>query len=178
MPPGYPADYQAIISAAEQEGSVAVYSATDSASADLLLKDFRALYPKVQIRYYDLNSTEIYNRYLSETAANAETADVLWSGSMDLQLKLVADGHALTHHSPESAKMPKWAVYEDRAWGTTFEPLVIAYNKRLFPGGRRPGLARRSPASSQGAPAASRRRQADLVRPGEERLRLPAHDAG
>jgi len=35
---------------------------------------------------------------------------------MDLQLKLVADGHALTHHSPESAKMPKWAVYEDRAW--------------------------------------------------------------
>ena len=62
IPPGYPADYQAIISAAEQEGSVAVYSATDSASADLLLKDFRALYPKVQIRYYDLNSTEIYNR--------------------------------------------------------------------------------------------------------------------
>ena len=29
--------------------------------------------------------------------------------------------------------MPKWAVYEDRAWGTTFEPLVIAYNKRLLP---------------------------------------------
>ncbi|MGZ3284401.1 MAG: ABC transporter substrate-binding protein, partial [Xanthobacteraceae bacterium] len=133
LPPGYPADYQTIISAAEQEGSVAVYSATDSASADALLKDFRALYPKVQIRYYDLNSTEIYNRYLSETAANAETADVLWSGSMDLQLKLVADGHALTHHSPESAKMPKWAVYEDRAWGTTFEPLVMAYNKRLLP---------------------------------------------
>jgi iron(III) transport system substrate-binding protein len=97
VPPGYPADYQAIISAAEQEGSVAVYSATDSASADALLKDFRALYPKVQTRYYDL------------------------------------DGHALTHRSPESAKMPKWAVYEDRAWGTTFEPLVIAYNKRLFP---------------------------------------------
>jgi len=87
----------------------------------------------VQIRYYDLNSTEIYNRYLSETAANAETADVLWSGSMDLQLKLVSDGRALTYRSPETAKMPKWAVHEDRAWGTTFEPLVIAYNKRLLP---------------------------------------------
>ena len=74
VPPGYPADYQAIVAAAEQEGSVVVYSATDSASADALLKDFRALYPKVQIRYHDLNSTEIYNRYLSETAANAHTA--------------------------------------------------------------------------------------------------------
>jgi hypothetical protein len=73
VPPGYPADYQAIIAAAEQEGSVVVYSTTDSASADVLLKDFRALYPKVQIRHHDLNSTEVYNRYLSETAANAET---------------------------------------------------------------------------------------------------------
>jgi iron(III) transport system substrate-binding protein len=133
LPPGYPADYQAVIAAAEQEGSVAVYSTTDSASADALLKDFRALYPKIQIRYHDLNSTEIYNRYLSETAANAETADVLWSGSMDLQLKLVSDGRASTYRSPEAGKMPKWAVHEDRAWGTTFEPMVIAYNKRLFP---------------------------------------------
>ena len=32
VPPGYPADYQGIISAAEQEGSVVVYSTTDSAS--------------------------------------------------------------------------------------------------------------------------------------------------
>jgi len=32
VPPGYPADYQAIIAAAEQEGSVVVYSTTDSAS--------------------------------------------------------------------------------------------------------------------------------------------------
>ncbi len=133
LPPGYPADYQAIVSAAEQEGSVGVYSTTDSASADALLKDFRALYPRLQVKYYDLNSTEIYNRYLSETAANAETADVLWSGSMDLQLKLVADGRALTYRSPEAAKMPTWAVHEDRAWGTTFEPLVMAYNKRLLP---------------------------------------------
>jgi iron(III) transport system substrate-binding protein len=133
LPPGYPGDYQAVIAAAEQEGSVAVYSTTDSASADTLLKDFRALYPKVQIRYHDLNSTELYNRYLSETAANAETADVLWSGSMDLQLKLVSDGRASTYRSPEATRMPKWAVHEDRAWGTTFEPMVIAYNKRLFP---------------------------------------------
>jgi iron(III) transport system substrate-binding protein len=133
VPSGYPSDYPAIVAAAEKEGSVAVYSTTDSASADALLKDFRALYPKVQVKYYDLNSTEVYNRYLSETAANAETADVLWSGSMDLQLKLVSDGRALSYRSPETAKMPKWAVHEDRAWGTTFEPLVIAYNKRLLP---------------------------------------------
>jgi iron(III) transport system substrate-binding protein len=59
VPPGYPADYQTIISAAEQEGSIVVYSTTDSASADALLKDFRTLYPRVQVRHHDLNSTEV-----------------------------------------------------------------------------------------------------------------------
>jgi iron(III) transport system substrate-binding protein len=58
---------------------------------------------------------------------------VLWSGSADLQLKLVADGHALVYRSPETGKLPPWAAHEDRAFGTTFEPLVIAYNKRLLP---------------------------------------------
>ena len=84
LPPGYPADYQTTIAAAEQEGSVGVYSTTDSASADALLKDFRALYPKVQVKYYDLNSTEVYNRYLSEAAANAETArpELEWSRTL------------------------------------------------------------------------------------------------
>jgi iron(III) transport system substrate-binding protein len=133
VPAGYPANYSQIVAAAEQEGKVVVYSTTDSASADALLKDFRALYPKLTVQHHDLNSTEVYNRYLSEAAARAETADVLWSGSMDLQLKLVSEGHALTYASPEAPKMPKWAVHEDRAWGTTFEPLVMAYNKRLLP---------------------------------------------
>src|SRR5262245_11253387 len=37
IPPGYPADYQAIIAAAEQEGSVVVYSTTEPPSADAAL---------------------------------------------------------------------------------------------------------------------------------------------
>ena len=112
--------------------------------------------PRCRSRYYDLNSTEVYNRYLSETAANAETADVLWSGSMDLQLKLVADGHALTYRSPGiGARCRNGRCYEDRAWGTTFEPLVIAYNKRLLPADASAELARRSPAPAQGASRSS-----------------------
>ena len=34
---------------------------------------------------------------------------------------------------PESANLPQWAQYQKQAYGTTFEPLAIVYNKRLIP---------------------------------------------
>ena len=132
IPAGYPADYAATVAAAEKEGKVVVYSSTDSTSTKPLLADFQALYPKIKVEYHDMNTTEIYSRFISENAANAGTADVLWSSSMDLQVKLVSDGYAMSYTSPESAKLPDWALWKNEAYGTTFEPIVFVYNKRLL----------------------------------------------
>jgi iron(III) transport system substrate-binding protein len=133
MPEGYPANYKDVVAAAGKEGKVVVYSSTDAASAEPLLKAFRAAYPDVSVEYNDLNTSEIYNRFISEAAANAGTADVLWSSAMDLQVKLVSEGYTQGYKSPEAGKLPEWAIYKDQAWGTTFEPVVFAYNKRLLP---------------------------------------------
>ena len=51
---------------------------------------------------------------------------------MDLQVKLVNDGYAQPHRSPETAALPRWAVWKDEAFGTTYEPAAIVYNKRLL----------------------------------------------
>lgn len=65
---------------------------------------------------------------------------------MDLQIKLANDGHALRYASPERPGLPAWATWRDEAWGTTFEPAVIVYNREHFAGmtmpGSRSGLAR------------------------------------
>jgi iron(III) transport system substrate-binding protein len=135
VPAGYPADYQSIIDAAKQEGKVVVYSTTDAALVNPLVKAFEAKYPDVKVEYTDLNSTELYNRFIAEMAAGAGTGDLLWSSAMDLQVKLVADGSALTYASPEKSNLPKWANWKDQAYGTTAEPLAIVYNKRLVPEG-------------------------------------------
>jgi iron(III) transport system substrate-binding protein len=132
-PPGYPAAYQDQVAAAQKEGKAVVYSTTDSASAEPLLKDFKSLYPFLQVEYGDLNSTELYNRFISEMAAGSGTGDLLWSSAMDLQMKLVADGYAQVYESPEAAHLPAWATFEKKAFGTTLEPLVLVYNKRLLP---------------------------------------------
>lgn len=132
VPAGYPAAYADVIAGAKKEGKLVVYSTTDTASAKPLLDDFKALYPGISVEYNDMNSTEIYNRFISENAAGGASADVLWSSAMDLQIKLVNDGRALAYASPEIPNVPGWAVWRNEAFGTTYEPISIVYNKRLL----------------------------------------------
>ncbi|VVD65117.1 iron ABC transporter substrate-binding protein [Pandoraea cepalis] len=132
VPAGYPANYQATVDAARKEGKLIVYSVTDTALVRPLIKDFESQYG-VKVEYNDMNSTELYNRYISESAADSTSADVLWSSAMDLQVKLVNDGMTASYESPESTHIPQWAQYQKQAYGTTYEPLAIVYNKRLLP---------------------------------------------
>src|SRR5262245_21109881 len=133
VPAGYPADYAKIVDAAKKEGKVVVYSTTDAKLVGGLIKDFEAAFPGVKVEYTDLNSTEVYNRFIGESAANATSADAVWSSSMDLQMKLAADGLAATYKSPETAGLPEWAHFKDMVYATTYEPIAIVYNKRLVP---------------------------------------------
>ena len=132
VPAGYPAAYQQLIDGAKKEGKLVIYGATDSKAAQPLIKNFNALYPNITVEYNDMNSTEVYNRFFSENAAGGDTADVLWSSAMDLQMKLAAGGYAMQYKSVEAAKLPAWAAWKDTAYGTTFEPAAFVYNKRLL----------------------------------------------
>jgi len=133
-PAGYPADYQKIIDAAKREGKLVIYATTDTKAAEPIVKDFEALYPGIKVEYNDLNSTELYNRFIGEAAAGGGTGDITWSSAMDLQVKLINDGHAITYKSPEASKLPAWADWKNQAYGTTYEPISIVYNKRLLKG--------------------------------------------
>ncbi|HEY6005889.1 MAG TPA: ABC transporter substrate-binding protein [Anaeromyxobacter sp.] len=130
--PGDPATSPDVVAAAEKEGKVVVYSTTDSASVAAMLKDFAALHPKIAVEYNDMNSTELYNRFVSEAAAGAGSGDLLWSSAMDLQIKLASDGYTQAYASPEASKLPSWAVWKNEAFGTTYEPIAFVYNKRLL----------------------------------------------
>lgn len=130
VPAGYPADYGKIVDGAKGEGKLVIYAATDSKAAEPLIKDFNTLYPGIKVEYNDMNSTEIYNRFISEAAAGGATADVLWSSAMDLQIKLVNDGYGMQYKTPEISALPFWAQMNNTAYGTTFEPAVFIYNKR------------------------------------------------
>lgn len=118
--------------AAVREGVVVVYAAADQDVVQPILDDFEALHPGIRVEYHDLSSNELYQRVVDERAAGTLGADVVWSSAMDLQVKLVNDGYAQPHRSPETAALPRWAVWKDEAFGTTYEPAAIVYNKRLL----------------------------------------------
>jgi iron(III) transport system substrate-binding protein len=111
-----------------QGGTVVIYAAADLEVIEPLIVDFEQTHPHIKVEYHDLQTTELYERFLAETGPGGK-ADVVWSSAMDLQMKLVNDGHARSHRSDETAALPAWAKWKDEAFGTTFEPVCFAYNR-------------------------------------------------
>lgn len=130
MPAGYPADYAKLIEAAEKEGVVTVYSSTDSKSVAGMLQAFQARYPKIKVDFVDQSSNELYTRFTSEAAAGQGTGDIAWAGA-DTAVKLFDDGIATEYVSPEARNLPPHAIWKNAAFGVTYEPIVMVYNKRL-----------------------------------------------
>lgn len=116
-------------------GTLVVYSTTDTAVFRPVVADFRRLHPRVTVHYVELDAGPLYQRYLAEMAAGQPRADLLLSSAMDLQVKLVNDGHATAHVSGNGAKLPAWARWRNEAFGITFEPAVMVYNRHAL-GGR------------------------------------------
>jgi len=117
---------------ARREGVVVVYAASDLEAVRPVVDDFEALHPGVRVEYHDMQSGDLYARVVDEARRGVLAADVVWSSAMDLQIKLVNDGHAQPHRSAETAALPSWAVWKDEAFGTTYEPAAFIYNRRLL----------------------------------------------
>lgn len=132
-PKGYPRSYRQIMATARAERTLVIYSTTDRQEAQGLLTAFQTRYPFVRIDYREMSSATLYNEALLQARQRRAGADLLWSGAMDLQTKLVNDGYAQAYASPEKPNIPAWAAWKNEAWGTTAEPIVFAYNRKLIP---------------------------------------------
>ncbi|KTE38415.1 iron ABC transporter substrate-binding protein [Sphingopyxis sp. HIX] len=132
-PKGYPRSYRAIMDAARAEKTLVIYSTTDRREAEGLIAAFERRYPFVRVDYRELSSATLHNMVLADARLKRPGADLLWSAAMDLQTKLVNDGYAQAYASPEKPNLPAWAAWKNEAWGTTAEPIVFAYNRKLVP---------------------------------------------
>lgn len=132
-PHGYPRSYDKIVEEANKESTLVLYTTTRDKVADDLFAGFHRLYPRIRITYVDGTAAYINDRLMSEVAGKRPTADLIWSSAVDLQAKLINDGYAQTYSSPEKPNLPSLAVWKDQGYGVSYEPVVIAYNKRLTP---------------------------------------------
>lgn len=128
----------AIAQAAAREGRLVIWSATDRPAVAQLLADFQRQHPDIHIDYREMPALPVHHLAEERARNGGEMPDFLWSSAMDLQIKLVNDGHALRYASPEHAALPEWANWKNEAWGVTAEPIVMVYNRKLLGARRAP----------------------------------------
>lgn len=117
-----------------QREFLTIYSTTDIAVFRAVIQDFQTMHPGITVRYVDIEAAPLYERFLKETGEGRPQADVLLSASMDLQVKLVNDGYAMPHFSESTQNLPPWARWRNEAFGFTFEPVVMVFNRRQLRG--------------------------------------------
>ena len=114
--------------------TLVIYSTTDTSVFQSVLADFRRLQPGMELCYVELEAAPLYQRFLREVDTGRPSADVLLSSAMDLQVKLVNDGHAMPHRSDYADALPQWARWRHEAFGLTLEPTVMVFNKKAMAG--------------------------------------------
>jgi iron(III) transport system substrate-binding protein len=90
-----------------------------------VLAGFAKAHPGVRLQFVDGVSTDLHTHYLGLQQRGEGLPDVIWSSAMDLQMDLVRLGHARPHRSAHVHALPTWARYQDLAFCTTLEPLVV-----------------------------------------------------
>lgn len=117
-----------------QREILVIYSTTDTRVFDPVIRDFQQVRPDVAVRYVDIEAAPLYRRFLREIGEGRPQADLLLSSSMDLQVKLVNDGFAAEHVSDNAMMLPAWARWRNEAFGFTFEPAVMVFNREQMRG--------------------------------------------
>lgn len=122
--------------AAQENVSLNIASATDTAAMTQLMDRFESLNPGVTISYREYQTVDLHAAVMA--ASPAEMPDIVISSSMDLQVDLVNRGLALPLSIPDVVQLPDWAVWRSELFGFTFEPAAIVYNVELIAPGTLP----------------------------------------
>jgi len=123
------------------EARLCIQGSTDIEVFAAVIGDYQRLHPRTEVVYQDVIAWDMYQRYL-HPAPGARCADLLISASMDLQTKLVNDGHALAHRSPQTEALPAWAQWRHEVFGISYEPVAIVYNTARLPAAQVPRTRR------------------------------------
>lgn len=139
--PANPGDVQRFPAKGERIAQLRIHGSTDIEVFAVVIADYQRLNPGIEVIYEDIITQDLHARYLRDRGGPS-SPDLLISSGMDLQTKLVNDGHALPHQSPQTRAVPAWARWRDEAFGISYEPVVMVYNTRALPAARVPHTRR------------------------------------
>ncbi|AMJ57598.1 ABC transporter substrate-binding protein [Stenotrophomonas sp. KCTC 12332] len=136
-----PGDVQRFPAKGAASAQLRIHGTTDIEVFAVVIADYQRLHPGTEVVYEDIITQDLYARFLRERST-AAAPDLLISSGMDLQTKLVNDGYALPHRSPQTEAVPAWAKWRNEAFGISYEPVAMVYNTRALAPGKVPHTRR------------------------------------
>ncbi|WP_417555710.1 ABC transporter substrate-binding protein [Microbacterium sp.] len=136
-PSYYPSDYSKIVDAAKKDGGdLVIYSNTDQENWAPIFRDFQKKYPFVKnISANNLDSDEVFQRQLSETATGNAPADILATNAVQAWATYNSEpGRVMDYSSPELSKLPDFAQVMPGVYAMSMDPVGLAYNEQLLGG--------------------------------------------
>lgn len=128
--PAYPVDYQTLVEQSKSESGILVYSVIASSNWSYTLAGFKKKYPWIKVETLDL-SNEIWDRYYTERATNARTADLIVAFGVDRWLQFLDKGEAVDYKSPEATGLADWVNPKPGLFSLSVDPVLIIWNKAL-----------------------------------------------
>src|SRR3546814_401451 len=113
IPDYYPEDYGEVVAAAAEEDDIVVYSNISQQAWQPVIDMCQARHPDMPaIQTLDLGATEVFERYYTEAAGGASSADFLLSIDPGAWLRFKEGGNIMPYDSPEREHLPEWSYYE------------------------------------------------------------------
>jgi len=131
MPSYYPAAYAQVLDAAKKENKLLVYSIMSKENWKPVLDGFKKKFDWIDVEALDLGSYEVFERYSSEGAGNARTADMIITSAVDAWQDFIKKGELTEYKSPEDDKVPAWTKPAPGIYTASTDPMVIMWNKAL-----------------------------------------------
>lgn len=126
-------DQQLIEASKNEKDGLLVYSIMSENNWKPVLEGFNAKYPWIKVTTTDLGAYEVFERYYTEAAGNARTADFIATTAPDGWINFVKKGEVEPYVSAEDANVPDMGKIDKGVYAVSTDPMVFVWNKALLP---------------------------------------------
>lgn len=126
-------DLEEVVEASRDEEHLVVYGNPSADQWAPVLEAFGEKYPWIEVETFDLGGTEAFQRYLSEEATGAETADVIVNTDGAGWLDMVERGQVVDYVDPELEDLPDMAEAAPGVFTMSVDPQVAVFNTQALP---------------------------------------------
>lgn len=124
----------ALVKQSKSESGLVVYGNPPAANFNALVAKFNAAYPWIKVTEYDLEDSDIFAKYGSESAQGVRSADLLIASAPNLWGYAAKQHYALDFTPVGLQNYPKWVKQYKGVYVMSPDPAIIVYNKLLLGG--------------------------------------------